>query len=162
MEEEWRDIKGYEGKYQVSNLGRVKSCERDILHIRKSTGKTYITHAPEIILSLKCDSAGYPSVMLYSAHKVSKRIMVHLLVAREFIPNPNNLPQVNHKDEDKTNNCVDNLEWCTRKYNMNYGTVRQRISATKRERMSDETRHKLSEATKAYFYRLREEKNLLK
>lgn len=122
MKEIWKDIIGYEGIYQISNLGRVKSLEREYWH-----GNRWY-HQKEKYLSIKCDRNGYLSVMLYNADHVSKRIMVHLLVARHFIPNPDNLPEVNHKDENKKNPCVSNLEWCTCKYNANYGTKRKRIS----------------------------------
>ena len=111
MEEIWKDIKGYEGKYQVSNYGIVKS-----LNYRR-TGK-------EQLLKPALQTTGYFSVMLC---KPLKRFQIHRLVAEAFIPNPDNLPQVNHKDEDKTNNHADNLEWCTNKYNSNYGTRVKRI-----------------------------------
>lgn len=115
MEEIWKDIKGYEGLYQVSNLGRVKSLgngnsNRSKLKIMKTT------------LSHK----GYPMITLRKDDK-SKTFSVHRLVAIHFIPNPDNLPQVNHIDEVKTNNRIDNLEWCTNEYNHNYGTRIERV-----------------------------------
>ena len=113
MNEEWRDIKGYEGKYQVSNLGRVKS-----LNYNKTGVEGYI--AAE-------NSRGYLRVGLSKKGK-RKMFSVHRLVAETFIPNPNNYSQVNHKDENKQNNKVDNLEWCTPKYNSNYGTHNKKIS----------------------------------
>ena len=119
MEEEWRLIEGYE-HYEVSNLGRVRSWINNKWR-RRSTPK---------ILSLHRLTKGYLGVSLSSAPKVNKTIKVHRLVAKAFIPNPDNLPQVNHKDENKTNNCVSNLEWCTNKYNLSYGTARQRIFET--------------------------------
>lgn len=102
MEEIWKDIEGYEGLYQVSNMGRVRSLRRNII-LRQ------------------CITNGYERIILYT-NNIPKGYSVHRLVANAFIPNPDNLPQVNHKDENKTNNCVDNLEWCTQKYNINYGT----------------------------------------
>ena len=111
-EEIWKDIKGYEG-YQVSNFGNVRSLNYN------KTKKIKI-----LIPSL--DNYGYNYLLLYKNSK-RKHFTVHRLVAQAFIPNPNNLPQVNHKDEDKTNNCVENLEWCTNKYNCNYGTRNVRI-----------------------------------
>ena len=69
-------------------------------------------------------TSGYMSVMLYDSNHETKRIMVHRLVAKTFIPNPDNLPEVNHKDENKLNNCADNLEWCTNLYNVNYGNAK--------------------------------------
>lgn len=116
MNEMWRDIKGYEGLYQVSNLGRVKSLYDGGESIRR------IGRKPE----------GYLDVDLYKCG-MGKTHYVHRLVAEAFIPNPYELPQVNHIDEDKTNNCVWNLEWCDRKYNMNYGTGKIR-SAEKRSK----------------------------
>ena len=112
MEEEiWCPIKGFEGLYDVSDQGRVKSLK---------FGK-------ERVLNPVRDGGGYLFVILYKnrEHKICK---VHRLVAKTFIPNPDNLPQVNHKDEDKENNSVQNLEWCDSKYNINYGTRNQRVS----------------------------------
>ena len=118
MKEEWRDIKGYEGKYQVSNLGRVKSLNYN------RTGK-------ENILSSTPDKGGYLIVNLYKKGK-RRGFSVHKLVALHFIPNLNNFSEVNHKDENKSNNCVENLEWCDRKYNVNYGTRNKRDSEKKK------------------------------
>jgi hypothetical protein len=109
MVEIWKDIAGYEGLYQVSNFGRVKS-----LNYRK-TGK-------EAILKLRVAHKrhNYMDVAL-TKRGITKRHKVHRLVAVAFIPNPNNLPHINHIDCDVTNNLVDNLEWCDAKYNVNYG-----------------------------------------
>ena len=115
MNEEWRDIEGYEGLYQVSNLGRVRS-----LNCRGHKGCIGI-------LTPRLDGKGYEMVALYKEGK-ARNTKVHRLVAQAFIPNPNNYPQVNHKDEDKTNNNVDNLEWCTNEYNHNYGTRNERVA----------------------------------
>ena len=114
--EEWRDIKGYEGLYQVSSLGRVKSLVR-------KTNNQY--GKKERLMTQKLDKDGYKRVGL---NKNGKQIYygVHRLVAQAFISNPNNYPQINHKDEDKSNNKVDNLEWCDGKYNQNYGTINKR------------------------------------
>lgn len=93
--------------YQVSNLGKVKSIEKDIIRVRN--GKEIITHIPEKILFQWKNSKGYLSVAIGS--KQSRKLYkVHRLVAEAFIPNPDNLPQVNHIDEDKSNNKVENLE----------------------------------------------------
>lgn len=149
MLEEWKDIKGYEGIYQVSTLGNIKSLERTYWH-----GDRWY-HQKERLLSLTCDSSGYKSVMLYDAQHQSRRVMVHLLVAKAFIPNPDNLPEVNHIDEDKTNSKVDNLEWCTRLYNANYGTGRKRWYDAMRkshawDKMSDERKAQISESMKKH------------
>ena len=113
MEEIWRDIKEYEGKYQVSNTGNVKSLER-----MKWNGKGY-QKIPEKILEGYDNGHGYLYVSLCKEGKV-KQYRINRLVAMAFIENPDNLPEVNHKDENPKNNCVDNLEWCTRLYNNTY------------------------------------------
>ena len=115
MKEEWRDIKGYEGKYQVSNLGRVRSLIDSHGNYR------------EKILNYSPKKDGYIQVSLCKKGK-SKDFKLHRLVAEAFIPNSNNLSCINHKDEDKTNNCVSNLEWCNYSYNTNYGTRNRRVS----------------------------------
>ena len=107
MEEIWKDIEGYEGLYEVSSYGRVRNLV---------SGKF-------IKPSQKND--GYCRVCLYK-NGGGKCINIHRLVAQAFIPNPDNLPEINHLDEDKTNNRVDNLEFCNHKYNCNYGTLQQR------------------------------------
>ena len=111
MKEIWKDIKDYEGHYQVSNLSRVKS----------------IKFGKERILKPVTDRHGYLIVGLWKNNK-QKTYKVHRLVAEAFIPNPYNLPQVNHKDENPLNNNVNNLEWCNSKYNCNFGTRIERIS----------------------------------
>lgn len=123
-EEMWKDIEGYEGMYQVSSEGRIKSVERDI--ICKNGAKK---HMKERILKGGLDRYGYPHVGLCDGNK-RKIFLVHRLVAEAFITNPDNKPQVNHKDEVKTNNCVDNLEWMTNKENANYGTRTERSAKT--------------------------------
>ena len=113
----WKDIKGYEGLYQISNLGRVKSA------INRSN------HKHELILKPIKDRDGYYRVHLYKKSKLTT-YFIHKLVAETFIPNPDDLPIVNHKDEDKTNNCMNNLEWCTVRYNNSYGNRLINISKT--------------------------------
>lgn len=117
MKEFWKDIEGYEGLYQVSNLGRVKSLPKP----HKFVHGYYLTK--EKILSPRvCGTQReYLSVALQRDGE-RKQIKIHRLVAEAFIPNPNNLTEVNHKDENKGNNKADNLEWCTRSYNVNYGS----------------------------------------
>ena len=110
----WKDIVGYEGCYQVSNLGRVKSLFYNIKGIEK------------ILKPVKCTN-GYLSIHLHKAGK-RKCYLSHRLVAEAFIPNPDSLPQVNHKDENITNNIADNLEWCSPKYNANFGSRNKRVA----------------------------------
>ena len=124
MIEEWRPVVGYEGLYEVSNTGRVRSVDRYI----KNGHSSYRLHKGKVISLLKGEY-GYIQVNLYYNGKNYKKY-VHRLVAQAFIPNPDNLPQINHKDEDKTNNRVDNLEWCTAKYNINYGTRKDKVRET--------------------------------
>lgn len=121
MREEYRDIKGYEGKYQISNKGNVKSLERTV-----KSGKGYRV-TKEIILKPKKNISGYLYVGLWKDGKV-KRHLIHRLVAEAFLENTNNLPEVNHISEDKENNCVENLEWVSHEYNVNYGTRNRRIA----------------------------------
>lgn len=119
MQEIWKDVDGYAGLYQVSNLGRVKSFKQSWKY-----GKP-----KEFILKPSLINSGYHVVTLYQKDKKEK-FQVHRLVASTFIPNPLNLPCVNHKDENKLNNCADNLEWCTYQYNNCYGTARLRAITT--------------------------------
>lgn len=121
LEEVWKPIEGYEGLYEVSNFGIVKSLRKDV-KCNKS-----IRRQEEIIMSPQKDMFGYLKVQLRKNGTI-KTVKIHRLVAIAFIPNPNQYRCINHKDEDKTNNHVSNLEWCTHKYNANYGTCKQRIA----------------------------------
>ena len=125
FDEEWRDIKGYEGLYQVSNLGRVKSLKRIV---RANT--CGIREIPEKILTACKSNCGYLLVVLCKNGK-HKNKNVHRLVAETFLPNPLKCKEVNHKDEDKYNNVLENLEWCDRIYNANYGTGIPRCASQK-------------------------------
>ena len=118
MKEEWRDVPGYEGLYKVSNSGHIKSLAR--WQIGKNGKKRRFQNWH--IKKQSITSNGYKVVSLSKKGK-SRYWHVHRLVAITFIPNPDNLPVINHKDECKTNNRVENLEWCTSKYNMNYGKM---------------------------------------
>ena len=113
-DEEWRDVVGYEGLYQVSNLGRVKSLSRRIVY---KDGREY--NYPSKVMKNQKVSTGYRSVTLYRVNG-KKQYYVHRLVAETFIPNPNNLIDVNHKDGCKTNNILSNLEWCSRSDNQKH------------------------------------------
>ena len=107
MQEIWKDIKGYEGLYQVSNLGRVKSLEKLSRNGHRLKEK--------ILSGGKCFE--YRSVQLIKEDEM-KNIAIHRLVAQAFIPNPFGYNEINHKDENKLNNCVNNLEWCDHSYNI--------------------------------------------
>lgn len=132
MDEIWKDIEGFENKYQVSNLGRVK---------KKQTIKKHWLGGDSIvkekILKLNKHREGYLYAQLIVDGKLIP-IGIHRLVAMAFIPNPDNLPLINHKDENKENNCVDNLEWCDKNYNNNYGTRNERISNAKKDKKPSE------------------------
>lgn len=123
MEEIWKDIIGYEGYYKISNLGRVKSLARNIYYKDGSFSR----YKPETIKKNKINTDGYYSITL-SVNCHNKTIAIHRLVAQAFIPNPNNLPEVNHKDFNRKNNCVDNLEWCDHKDNVKYSSDNGRFS----------------------------------
>ena len=133
MNEEWRDIEGYEGLYQVSNLGRVKS-------LRDKNNKKR-----ELILKPKTMRNGYLKVDLCKNGK-QKTFTVHRLVATVFISNPKNFPVVNHKDENKLNNNISNLEWCTVLYNNCYGTRLKKVKCI----TTGEIFNSISKASKKY------------
>ena len=107
MNEIWKDVEGFEGLYKVSSFGRIKSIRKNKFLSPYSVGN-------------------YLAVKLYDNYRI-KVYLVHRLVALHFIPNPTNLPEINHKDEDKHNNYLYNLEWCDRVYNCNYGTGKIRL-----------------------------------
>ena len=127
MTEQWVSI--YNNLYSVSNLGNVKANERN------AKTKTGIIHYKEKILKPEITQDGHLRVVLCEAGK-KKRVFVHRLVAEAFIPNPNNLPVINHKDENPLNNIVSNLEWCTVSYNNNYNK--------RNEKIGDEEGHNIS------------------
>jgi len=112
MNEIWKDIEGYAGLYEVSNMGQVRSLW---------FGKTRILKPGK-------NTCGYLQVNLCKDGK-QKMFLVHRLVANAFIPNPQGYPVINHRDENPLNNSVDNLEFCTRKYNVNFGTALKRRAA---------------------------------
>lgn len=119
VQEIWKDVVGYEGLYQVSNIGRVRSINF------KGSGCTRIRKQD-------ISNNGYARVDLWKDRN-GKHFLVHRLVASAFIPNDNNLPEVNHKNECQLDNRVENLEWCDRRYNLCYGTrVRKVLDAYKR------------------------------
>lgn len=113
MVEEWRAVMGYEGLYEVSSDGRVRS-----LNYRGAKGRIEDLSPG--------DKGGYLAVVLYS-RGVQQGRLVHRLVAQAFLDNPLELPEVNHIDENPSNNHVSNLEWCTRTYNINFGSRIERV-----------------------------------
>lgn len=117
MEEIWKKIDGFNGRYEISNLGRFKS------YAQSKQGKISLG---------SIDHKGYRVVRLYDGNGNQYDYKVHRLVAIAFLENPNDYPQVNHKDENKTNNNVNNLEWCDNDYNNHYGTRCERAAESNR------------------------------
>jgi len=117
--EVWKDIKGYEGRYKISNTGKVKSLPREV----QLNG--YVRTMPEIIMAEVYTPTGYAFVNLAKDGE-RKNLYIHRLVAEHYINNDRGYPEINHIDENKKNNHHKNLEWCTRKQNMNRGTVIER------------------------------------
>lgn len=143
MEEIWKDVVGYENLYQVSNLGRIKSLE-------KYDGRGW--HRKEKFKKIHKNKGGYLVVELVK-NKIKNKYLVHRLVAQAFIPNPENYPCVNHKNETRNDNRVENLEWCTQKYNCNYGNAqKKRIEHTdfKKRKVNPITAEKNSRKTAMY------------
>ena len=144
--EEWRDVVGFEGLYQVSNLGRVKGLDRlvdtNINNVNRRIHKGKL-------LKPQFNNKGYKRVNLCKNGNINWAF-VHRLVAEAFIPNPNNYPVVNHKDENPKNNCVENLEWCTQKYNMNWNGVMKKVGLKLRKTEEEKkyNRKKYEEAHK--------------
>lgn len=131
MNKVWKEIE-IAPNYLVSNKGEIKNkLNNNLLNLHK-------------------DKSGYLRVELTIGLEKKKYALVHRLVAQAFIPNLDNLPQVNHKDENKTNNCVDNLEWCTALYNHNYGTCKERVK--KSNQLNNGKRIKATKDNKEYFF----------
>lgn len=113
MKEIWKDVLGYEGLYSVSNLGRIKAYYR-----RVDSGKCHREWKEHILYCAKDGCGYYRTNLAKNGH--NHTVKVHRIVAQAFLPNPDNLPEVNHKNGDKTDNRVENLEWCTRSYNIKH------------------------------------------
>ena len=122
MVEEWKPIKGFEGAYEVSTFGNVRSVDRIVVYPK---GSKRLIKGRE--LRQATNIKGYKCVVLCTQN-IRKNYTVHRLVAETHIPNPSNLPCINHKDEITTNNNVSNLEWCTHEYNNNYGNHTKKIA----------------------------------
>lgn len=122
--EEWKDIKGYEGLYQVSNLGRVRGLDRIV---NGKGNKPHFKKGRILAQRVRSKKYQYLSVNLSKDDKLITYAL-HRLVAIAFIPNPENKPQVNHIDENRLNNCVDNLEWVTNYENMHHNSLIQNIN----------------------------------
>ena len=122
MEEIWKPVDGFEGYYEISNLGNLRSVDK---YIRWGRGKGYIKHLPSKILLPSINNSGYK---IYTLSKPGSKLVcrtIHRMVATAFIPNPHNLSDVNHIDEDKNNNIVDNLEWVSHRENVIYSKSRR-------------------------------------
>lgn len=123
MEQEiWKPIRGFEGLYEVSNLGRIKSLRKTVS--RFVNAKLARVQRGEYIL--KPHAAPYCMATLHDKNGETIVKSVHRIVAETFVPNPMNLPVVNHKDENKLNNAASNLEWCTQSYNLRYSHAKKR------------------------------------
>ena len=133
--ETWKDIKGYEGLYQVSNMGRIKSLERTVT---KKNGRKYTVKGR--ILKPGTDRDGYLLVILSNTSGKRKTFKVHRLVCEAFHENPENKPCVNHIDENKTNNTANNLEWCTYEENNTHGTRLARSAKSQSKPVGQYTR----------------------
>lgn len=153
MTEIWRDIQGFEGIYMISNLGNLKSLDRIV---NCKNGKCRIRRG--VCFKVCKDNRNrYKYVTLWDRNGKFLKTSIHRLVAQAFIPNPNNYPIINHKDENQRNNRVDNLEWCTYKYNNEYNgridKCRHKISQTLKGRhlnrtLTDEQRKHISDGAK--------------
>ena len=174
--EAWKDVVGYEGFYQVSNMGNVRSVPRVLLYERN--GNTFKRNIPHKIMKPTKTEFGYLIVSL-TKEKTKIQGRIHRLVAEAFLPNPENKRCVNHKDGNKENNCVENLEWVTYSENMQHAAdsglwvswnkglhpegrprseeTRRKISAAKMgnkchtQKHTEETKRKISEAKKEYY-----------
>lgn len=130
--EEWRYVNSYEGLYLVSNFGRIKSVERFSSECKSNRCKNSFSYTVKEKILKQSIVHGYLCVHL-SKENNKKMIKVHRIVAEAFIQNQNGFRIINHKNEDKLDNRVSNIEWCTTKYNCNYGTRNERISNTQRQ-----------------------------
>lgn len=138
----WKDVVCFEGLYEVSNFGNVRSVTRTIT---RKDGRVYVKQGKQ--LKSFVTNKGYEYVMLNDFSSKQHLKTVHRLVAQAFIPNPDNLAVVNHKDENKLNNAATNLEWCTQSYNMTYNQINQRISSKLKGRQAYNAVRVIDEST---------------
>jgi len=124
MEEIWKDVPNYKGYYKVSNIGNILSLERKVKSSRSKNGYRTVRRR---LLKTRIDKYGYNTIILRKFN-VDQHFTIHRLVCLVFILNPNNLPSINHKDENKLNNDVNNLHWCTVKYNNLYNDRQLKIN----------------------------------
>ena len=151
-----KPVRGYENRYVVDQFGRVFGIDRATTVF--DNGRIYEKHITGKQMKQSIHTKGYKTVTLTKDGK-SKTVFVHRIVAEAFIVNPDNLPMVNHKDEDKTNNFAENLEWCTNEYNLSYGTARRRQAKKLRGRPHTEAhKAKIASSMKKYREKERNEK----
>ena len=131
----WKDIKDYEGLYQVSNLGNVRSLDMIIMQLHYWS-KKYVKHIYKgRLLKGSKNSNGYKVITLHKGKKTEKKLL-HKIIAETFIPNPNNYNYINHKDNNPSNNNVNNLEWCTQSYNIKYAYEKGNKTQQKKKKIN--------------------------
>lgn len=149
-----KSVKGYEGYYEVDQFGRVYSIDR-IVSV-DDNGRQYNKTLGGKQMKQNIHSKGYKIVSLTKNGK-TKSLFVHRIVAEAFLTNENDLPMVNHKDEDKTNNFVENLEWCTASYNRSYGkAIEKHAKKIRGRKHTEEHNHNISEGVKRSYGERRE------
>jgi hypothetical protein len=131
MQEQWRPVVGYEHWYEVSNLGQLRSTSVHIRGLSRAGNEVFRLRNGRI-LKQGIQNSGYLQVVL-SANNISKKLLVHRVVGEAFIPNPSQLPEINHLDSNKLNNTASNLEWCTRQQNFDHARLAGKVRFAKGE-----------------------------